>query len=46
MDASVTQEIKWSDDKQSVAITLAIEEKVQTLVSSVKICGITVISEQ
>ena len=46
MDASVIQEIKWSDDKQNVAITLAIDERVQTLVSSVEISGITVLSEQ
>ena len=46
MDASVTQELKWSDDKRSVAITLAIDEKVQTLVFSVEIAGITVLSDE
>jgi outer membrane protein insertion porin family len=46
MDTEVRHELTWSDDKRSVAITVTIEEKVQTLVSSVKITGTTVLSEE
>jgi outer membrane protein insertion porin family len=46
MNATVTREIDWTDDKQGVTIRVAIEEGPQTLVSSVRINGITVISEE
>ena len=46
MDAKVKEAVKWSDDKRDVAISLEIEEGVQTLVSSVEITGVTVLSEE
>ncbi len=44
MDAKVKEEVKWSEDKRDVSVSLRIEEGVQTLISSVKITGITVLS--
>jgi len=38
--------LKWSADKRTVEITLEIEEKAQALVSSLKIAGLTVITEE
>jgi outer membrane protein insertion porin family len=46
MDAKVKEEVKWSEDKRDVTVSLRMEEGVQTLVSSVKITGITVLSEE
>jgi outer membrane protein insertion porin family len=42
----IVKEVKWSADQRTVEITLEIEEKVQALVSSLKIAGLTVISEE
>jgi outer membrane protein insertion porin family len=46
MDTGIVKEVKWSADKRTVEITLEIEEKVQALVSSLKIAGLTVITEE
>lgn len=46
IDAEIKPIVRWSGDKKSVEITLEIEEKVQALVSSVKIVGLTVITEE
>ena len=46
MDAKVVEELTWSEDKSRVSISLEIEEGIQTLVSSVKITGITVVSQE
>ncbi len=46
MDAKVKEEVKWSEDKRHVTVSLRIDEGVQTRVSSVKIIGITVLSKE
>lgn len=46
MDTEIVKEVKRSADKRNVEITLEIEEKVQTLVASVEVIGITAISGQ
>jgi len=46
IDAEIKHMLRWSGDKSSVEITLEIEEKVQALVSSLKITGLTVITEE
>ena len=46
MDAKVKEEVKWSEDKRDVTVSLVIDEGIQTRVSSVKITGITVLSEE
>ena len=46
MDAKVKEEVKWSEDKKDVSVSLIIDEGVHTRVSSVKITGITVLSEE
>jgi outer membrane protein insertion porin family len=46
LEAKVTQDLTWSQDKKHVSIKLDIEEVIQSIVSSVKITGITVASEE
>ncbi len=46
MDTKVREELTWSEDKSNVSINLEIEEGPQTLVSSMKITGITVVSQE
>jgi len=46
MDTGIGKEVTWSADKRNVEITLDIEEKVQTLVASIEVTGITAISGQ
>jgi outer membrane protein insertion porin family len=46
MGTEIEKEVKWSTDKRNVEISLEIEEKVQTLVASIKVIGITAISEK
>jgi outer membrane protein insertion porin family len=46
IDAEIKHTLKWSGDKRTVEITLEIEEKAQALVSSLKIAGLTVITEE
>ncbi len=45
-DATVKKHLKQSDDKQKVTLHLEIEEGVQTLVSSVKITGNKILSDE
>lgn len=45
MRTVVNKAVTWSDDKKRVTVTVEIQEGIQTLVSSVKIDGATVISE-
>jgi len=45
-DVEVKEHIKWSNDKRTVGVNLKIDEKVQTLIASVKISGITILSEK
>jgi outer membrane protein insertion porin family len=45
MDAQVNKELTWSEDKTHVGIRVEIEEGVQTIVSSVKITGLSLLSE-
>jgi len=44
-EASVSEDLTWSKDKRHVSIKLDIEEGIQSMVSSLKITGITVVSE-
>jgi outer membrane protein insertion porin family len=46
IDVKIKHTLKWSADQRAVEITLEVEEKAQTLVSSLKIAGLTVISEE
>jgi len=46
MDTEIVKEVTWSADKRNVEITLEIEEKVQTLVASIEVIGITAISKE
>jgi outer membrane protein insertion porin family len=46
MDTKVREELTWSEDKSNISINLEIEEGPQTLVSSVKITGINVVSQE
>ncbi len=45
LDAQVNKELTWSEDKTRVGIRVEIEEGVQTIVSSVKITGLSLLSE-
>src|SRR5690606_7155252 len=46
MDTEVKKKLRWSRDKSRVGITIDIEEKSQTIVSSAMITGITVIEKE
>jgi outer membrane protein insertion porin family len=45
MDTVVKEELKWSKDKSRVRVDIHIDEKPQTIVSSVRITGLTVIEK-
>ena len=45
-DAGVIEEVEWSEDKTNVAVALNVEEGTQIIVSSARITGINVVSEQ
>jgi outer membrane protein insertion porin family len=45
-EARVSEDLTWSKDKRDVSIKLDIEEGIQSMVSSLKITGITVVSEE
>ncbi|MBN1636214.1 MAG: outer membrane protein assembly factor BamA [Deltaproteobacteria bacterium] len=46
LDTSVNKNIEWSPDNDSVAVKIAINEGIQTIVTSIKIVGATGISDQ
>jgi len=46
LEATVTENLTWSQDKRYVSIKLTIEEGIQTIVSSLSITGVTVLSEE
>jgi outer membrane protein insertion porin family len=45
LDTQVNQGLQWSEYNRSVTVSIVIDEGVQTLVSSVKIVGITVLGD-
>jgi outer membrane protein insertion porin family len=46
MDVEVGKEVTWSEDRTRAAIHVEIHEGVQTLVSSVRVSGVTLVSEK
>jgi len=46
MDTEVKKKLRWSRDKSRVGITIDIEEKSQTIVSSAMITGITAVEKE
>jgi len=46
LEAKVTEDLTWSQDRRHVSIKLDIEEGIQSMVSSLKIKGVTVASEE
>lgn len=46
LDTSVSKDVKWSEDKKQVEVGIQIEEKIQTRISSLKIEGVTVLTEE
>jgi len=46
MAAQVKKELTWREDKRRIGVRVAIEEGVQTIVSSVKITGLSLLSEE
>lgn len=45
-NVAVTDDVGWSEDKRNVDVKLAIIEGIQTIVSSIKIEGITVLTKE
>lgn len=46
MDAQVKKDLTWNSDRSRVGVHIAIEEGVQTIVSTVKINGLSLLSEE
>ena len=46
LDTQVNKDVKWSEDKKQVDVSVRVEEKIQTKISSLKITGLTVLPEE